>query len=149
MDVSDENGSHNVNLNSRLQFKHSGINAFLLYKRDMISVLHDLAIFDHDDSVCFLDRLEPMGDNDYRATGKERVERLGNFFLRERVKRGSRFVEQDDLRVLKKNLRNSKALSLASGETDSFFPDFRFHAVREIKYEIAFCHFECLLHFFI
>lgn len=111
----------------------------------MGSPFGDPTVFEDEDLVRFLDRLETVGDDDDSTTSEEVVEGNVDLLLRKAVKRAGRLVEDDDLGILDEYLGDGETLALPSGESDSFLSDLGPEPIAEIMDEIALREFDGFL----
>lgn len=80
----------------------------------MTSSFFYVSSFYDDDVICFFDGLESMSDDEDGTIFEEGIEGFGDLFFREGIKSRGRFIEEDDLWVLEKDLGNSETLFLSS-----------------------------------
>lgn len=101
-------------LESTLQFQHLCVYSLPLHERCVIASLDDGPPIQNQYLVGFLDRLEPVGDDDDRPAPEEVMKSDVDFFFGEAVERAGRFVKQDDFRIFYENFGDGKALPLSS-----------------------------------
>lgn len=103
----------------------------------MIPLFGNPSVFQNENSICFLNRLETMCNNEDGASFEKRMKRLTDLLLGEAIERGGRFVEEDNVRILEKYLRDRETLFLSSGEFHSPFPDLGFESLGQVEYKLA------------
>ena len=82
----------------------------------MIALLDDAARLHHQNPVGLQHRRKPMRDHQRRAPGHHVVERALHLRLILRVEGRSRFVEQQDRRILEDRARDREPLPLPAGQ---------------------------------
>ena len=97
--------------------------------------LDDLPAIDDANQVRPLDRRQPMRNDERRAPADQDVQRLLHLPFRFAVEGRSRFVEQQDRRVLQHRARNGNSLTLAAGQSDAVLADHRIVALRQLANE--------------
>ena len=120
-----------------LQAEERGIAAAAAQQIVVEAALDDLAALDHQNGVGMHDGVQAMGDHDGGAVLAEMVDRLLHGFFGFRIERSSRFIEQDDRRVLDQRAGDRNALALAAGELQAVLADRRVVALREIGDEVV------------
>ena len=103
----------------------------------MVSAFNDLSSFDHDDIISVSDGLESMSDDDDGTSLEERMEGFCDLLFTERVEGARRFIEENDLRILQKYLRDGKSLLLSSAQANTSFSDLRIESVFHLKDEVT------------
>ena len=103
----------------------------------MRAALDDAPVVHDEDLVGIHDRRQPVRDDERRVAARDAVE-LGLYrLLRLRIERRSRFVEDEDARVLEYRARDRDALLLAARELEPALADARFVAVRQARDEVV------------
>lgn len=110
----------------------------------MIGPFDNLPVLKDDNIIRFFDGLEPMGDDDDRTSFKEVVECDVYFLFRETIECTRWFIEDNNLWIFDKNLRDCEALSLTSGESHSLLPYLSFDSIRELVDKFTLCEFNRL-----
>ena len=91
----------------------------------MLTALDDRPVLHHEDLVRGEDRGEPVGDQDARAVLHERLDRLLNLLLRDRVERRCRLVKDEQGRIFEEHPRDRDPLLLPTRELESAVSDHR------------------------
>ena len=114
----------------------------------MIPTLNDSSVLEDDDIVGFFDRLETMRDNNDSASFEKIMKGNINLFFRETIECTRWFVEDDNLRVLDKNLGNRETLALSTRESDSFLSNLGRKSILEFVDKFALCQLDCFSKFY-
>lgn len=100
------------------------------------ALFDDVALFKHNDLVCFEDSVETVCDGDYSTPLHETA---GGFFEQGfglRVETGCGFIENEDGRIFEKGTRQCETLRLSTAEASPAFTDDSFVFVGESFYEV-------------
>ena len=82
------------------------------------------AAFVHDDDlIAALNRREPVSDDNRRASLHQAVDGFPDLKFRFRIDAGRRFIEDQNLRIVRKGSRECQQLALPDGERGAAFVD--------------------------
>src|SRR5207253_10328517 len=89
------------------------------------AALDDLAVLEHENLVRALNRRQPVGDDERRASLSQRLQAVLDHRLALAVEARRRFVEDEDARVGENRARDRHALALAARQPDAALADHR------------------------
>ena len=101
----------------------------------MCTAFFDDAVIQDKDLVGVFDGREAVGDDEGGTADHEFVERILHDLFALRIERGSRFVEDEDLRILQDRSCDGDALALTAGEDETAIADLGIDAARQAMNE--------------
>ena len=97
------------------------------------TLFHDVLCIYHRNAVGVADRGEAVGNHHDGFPLAETVDASLDPLLGDTVQRRSRFIQNQDRRILQKHTRDGDALFLTAGEHDAAFPDEALIPVRHVQ----------------